>query len=37
VESADVADLYDSMLKIWVAEDAKDKPLRAAMLGGTPS
>jgi hypothetical protein len=30
------ADLYDSMLKIWVAEDAKDKPLRAAMLGGTP-
>jgi len=31
------ADLYDSMLKIWVAEDAKDKPLRAAMLGGTPS
>jgi hypothetical protein len=31
------ADLYDSMLKIWVADDAKDKPLRAAMLGGTPS
>jgi hypothetical protein len=31
------ADLYDSMLKIWVNEDAKDKPLRAAMLGGTPS
>ena len=30
------ADLYDSMLKIWVADDAKDKPLRAAMLGGTP-
>jgi hypothetical protein len=30
------ADLYDSMLKIWVAPDAKDQPLRAAMLGGTP-
>jgi hypothetical protein len=30
------ADLYSSMLKIWIADDAKDKPLRAAMLGGTP-
>ena len=28
------ADLYGAMLKIWVADDAKDKPLRAAMLGG---
>lgn len=30
-------DLYAAMLKIWVGDDAKDKPLRAAMLGGTPS
>lgn len=30
-------DLYSAMLKIWVGDDAKDKPLRAAMLGGTPS
>ena len=29
-------DLYSAMLKIWVGDDAKDKPLRAAMLGGTP-
>lgn len=31
------ADLYGAMLKIWVADDAKDKPLRAAMLGGAPN
>ena len=31
------ADLYDAMLKIWVGDDAKDKPLRAAMLGGPPN
>jgi hypothetical protein len=29
------ADLYTAMLKIWVADDARDKGLRAAMLGGT--
>lgn len=29
------ADLYTAMLKIWVADDARDKELRAAMLGGT--
>jgi hypothetical protein len=28
------ADLYTAMLKIWVGDDAKDQPLRAAMLGG---
>ena len=27
---------FSHLVKIWVAEDAKDKPLRAAMLGGTP-
>ncbi len=31
------ADLYGAMLKIWVGDDAKDKPLRAAMLGGPPN
>jgi hypothetical protein len=30
-------DLYDAMLKIWVGDDAKDKPLRAALLGGPPN
>ena len=31
------ADLYGAMLKIWVGDDAKDKDLRAAMLGGASS
>jgi len=31
------ADLYGAMLKIWVGDDAKDKELRAAMLGGASS
>ena len=31
------ADLYDAMLKSWVGDDAKDKPLRAALLGGPPN
>jgi hypothetical protein len=30
------ADLYTAMLKIWLGDDARDKELRAAMLGGTP-
>jgi hypothetical protein len=31
------ADLYTAMLKIWVGDDARDKDLRAALLGGTQS
>ena len=30
------ADIYTAMLKIWLGDDARDKELRAAMLGGTP-
>jgi hypothetical protein len=30
-------DLYAAMLKIWVGDDAKDKPLRGALLGGPPN
>jgi hypothetical protein len=30
------ADLYTAMLKIWLGDDARDKELRAAMLGGIP-